>query len=255
LNIESIIRKEKEFIEKGKRKINFINVTKKQTISTATSLVPFFEHNDGNRTLMGSAMQRQAINIKGKEAAIVQTGLEKNIIKNSSFASINKKSGLIKFISKKKLILYTHQSDKKMKINNTSMEKKIKLKLNDKTKLLKTRKNFYSLKDNLISHQNTYIEKFVSHTKGKWIKKGEILNEEKKKNKAKLTIGKNLLIGYMIWEGYNFEDAIVVNQRLQEEGIFTSNYIKKHRTFLIKNEIGKVRKLLFLNIKKHKNEK
>lgn len=247
LKDESIIRKEKEFMNKENKKINFINCTRKQTISTATSLIPFFEHNDGNRTLMGSTMQRQAINIEGKETPIIQTGLENSILKNSSFTCLSKSSGLIKFISNKKIIIYNHLSNDLLNVNNKSICEKIRIKLKKKNKPIEKRKKYYFFKNNIISHQNTYIENFIYQNKNKWIKKGEILSDEKYTNKGKLTIGKNLLIGYMIWEGYNFEDAIVINERLKEEGIFTSNYIKKYRTFLIKNEIGKVRNYTILN--------
>ena len=185
-------------------------------------------------------MQRQAINIKGKESPIVQTGLETNILKNSSFTSLNKTSGFIKFISDKKLIIYKHLGNEVFKINNKSIHEKIKFNLKYKNKLLKTKKKSYYFKNNIISHQNTYIENFTCQQKNNWVKKGEILSDEKRNNKGKLAIGKNLLVGYMIWEGYNFEDAIVINERLNKTDIFTSNYIKKYRTFLIKNEIGKV---------------
>lgn len=242
IKLESIIRKEREFIAKEKKKINFIICTNKQTISTATSLIPFFEHNDGNRTLMGSTMQRQAISIKGKETPIVQTGLETNILKSSSFISLTKTSGLIKFISDKKFIIYKHLSNQNFKINNRSINKKIKINLKYKHKQLTTKKKSYYFKNNIISHQNTYIENVTCYQKNNWIKKGEILTDEKKNNKGKLAIGKNILLGYMIWEGYNFEDAIVINEQLNKKDTFTSTYIKKYRTFLIKNEIGKVRK-------------
>lgn len=239
-------RKNKEFITVSKSKINLISTKPDQMISVGTGLIPFLEHNDANRALMGSNMQRQAIAITEKENPYVQTGLEKRIAKDSESTLIAKNSGLIKYVSNKKIIVYEKIRYKNHIVINNKGEylEKIKEKINFKKineKIIKYKKRIYNLEKNKKSNQNTLIQQKTIVQKNQWVKKGEILADSNGTCLGKLSLGKNLLIGYTGWEGYNFEDAIVISEKLVSENIFTSTHVKKHKTFLINNENEGVR--------------
>lgn len=187
-------------------------------------------------------MQKQAIYIEGKESPIVETGIEKNIAKNNSLVEIANKSGMIKFINTKRLILAFNKTDKEIHIKNKSFLYKVKKNIKGKKITGAKKIKFESLEKNKESNLNIYAKNNNIIKKNDRIKKGEILTDRKKENKGKLSLGKNLLVGYMSWKGYNFEDSIIVNERLINENSFTSILVKKQSTFLINNKVGEVRK-------------
>lgn len=232
------VRKNNEFITKNIKKINYISTSTNQMISVGTALIPFLEHDDANRALMGSNMQRQAVPIIKKENAYVQTGLEKKIARNSELTKITKTSGIIKYVSFKKIIIYEKLKDLRPSFKKTNISKIKKLKKKIKQKFIKYKRKTYYLEKHEQSNQNTEILQKPSIIKKTWVKKGQVIADASSTNKGKLSIGKNLLIGYMTWEGYNFEDAVVISERLIKDEIFTSIHIKKYKTFLIDNETG-----------------
>ena len=200
------------------------------------------EHNDANRTLMGAGMQKQALDIEGKESPIVETGVEKLIAKNNTLVQTSNESGLIKFINTKKIITSISKENKKINIRNNALLNKIKKNIKyKKTRKIKNIK-IELLQKNQESNSIIYSKNFNFKNKNNWIKKGEIFTDKKKRNKGKLSLGKNLLIGYLSWKGYNFEDSIIVNEKLLNENSFTSSLLKKQTTFLINNKVGEVRK-------------
>lgn len=215
-------------------------------ISTGTGLIPFLEHNDANRALMGSNMQRQAVSLVKKEKPFVKTGLEIRVAKDSESTIIAKNSGLVRYVNHKKVIIY--ESDKKYEPNfskeiNTSVIRKIKNKITKKPKKVSSvfKEKIYELEKIKKSNQNTFLQQKPIVEKMQWVKKGQTIADGTGTSNGELTLGKNLLIGYIGWEGYNFEDAIVINERLIEEDILTSSHIKKYKTFLINNEAMEVR--------------
>lgn len=215
-------------------------------ISTGTGLIPFLEHNDANRALMGSNMQRQAVSLVKKEKPFVRTGLEKAVAKNSESTIIAKNSGVVRYTNHKKVIIYeTNQSFENNNYEklNFSIIKKIKNRISkNPTKISKTfKERVYELEKARKSNQNTFLQQKKIVEKLQWVEKGETIADGNGTYNGELTLGKNLLIGYIGWEGYNFEDAIVINERLVEEDILTSIHIKKYKTFLINNEAGEVR--------------
>jgi DNA-directed RNA polymerase subunit beta len=237
-NKKTLIKKNKEFREGKIKNINFINKSTNQIFSSGTGLIPFIEHNDAIRSLMGSNMQRQAVPLIKKETAIVQTGLEKIIGKSTEKIKICKESGKIKFISQKKIKILKRNEKNIVKINNKSKNEKIKEKLkkiyNFRNKKYKIKN--YCLKKNQKSNQNSEISNTKIIIKNQWVEKNQILADSKSTLKGKLTIGKNILIGYMSWEGYNFEDAIIISEKLVEKNKFTSKHIKKYQTILLEDE-------------------
>lgn len=217
-------------------------------ISTGTGLIPFLEHNDANRALMGSNMQRQAVPLTKKEKPAVKTGLEIRVAKDSETTITAKNSGVVRYVNHKKIVVYENSEEFILKTygkkkHTKSIMKKIKEKSKiDPIKRFKIfNKRIYELDKVKKSNQNTYIQQIPIVEKMQWIKKGQTIADGSGTYNGELTLGKNLLIGYIGWEGYNFEDAIVINEKLVEKDILTSTHIKKYKTFLINNEAGEVR--------------
>lgn len=245
-NIVSI-RKNKELITKKMSNINYISTSSNQIISIGTSLIPFLEHNDANRALMGSNMQRQAVPLTEKEIPIIQTGLEKNVAKDSELTIIAKNSGIVAYSSFKKIII-KEKLDKDLNrydklTENQSVQKKIKAKLKNKNNINfnSYNKKLYSLEEHQSSNQNTHIKQKSIVKRHEWVIKGQVLADSSSTNNGKLALGKNILIGYVGWEGYNFEDAIVISEKLVKNNTFKSLHIKKYKTFLFNDETGEVR--------------
>lgn len=236
LNENFICYKEGEnFIIEKTKKINFVFISKNQTISIGTSLIPFLKHDDANRALMGSNMQRQALPLKEQEASLLETGPETQIIKTSQFSTIAKKSGLIKYISCKKIIIKSFIEKWNFKENLSTFKKYKKIvKKNFLSKKKYTIKN-YKIETARKSNQNSYIKQVSIYHNKKWVKKGQIITNGLGIYKGKLSLGKTIFIAYMGWEGYNFEDAIVINKNLVDNNIFTSLHMKKYKIFLLKN--------------------
>jgi DNA-directed RNA polymerase subunit beta len=239
---------EKKIISKNKisklysKKVKYTNIEPNQILSIGTNLIPFLEHNDANRALMGSNMQKQAMPLKMKETPIVQTGSEKHIAKESTSNIIIKKSGLIKYSSSKKIIINEMTKANKKKFLNWNFKLKLQKKIlnivsfNKKSKY---KKRIYRIDENRKNNQNIYQIQSNIFLENEWIKKGKILTDNVNTKNSNLCIGKNLLIGYMSLDGYNFEDSIIINERLVHENILTSIYNKKYKTLLINNESGK----------------
>lgn len=237
-------RKDKEFQTNLSKKAKLINISPIQMISIGTGLIPFLEHNDANRALMGSNMQRQAVPLIRKEKAIVRTGIETRIAHDTEISEIALNSGYIKYSSLKKIITHNkieHPNISHYKNFNASLCHKIK-NLNIKNKRYKHYKEkIYSIQKNKNSNQNIYTLQAPSVKKKTWIKKGQIITEGSGIYKGELALGKNLLVGYLTFEGYNFEDAIIISEKLVKEKILNSIHVKKYKTFLVKNETGEVR--------------
>jgi DNA-directed RNA polymerase subunit beta len=233
---ETLVKKNKEFRTEKRSKINFINTSTNQTLSIGTGLIPFVEHNDANRALMGSNMQRQAVSLMKKEIAIVQTGLEKLVGKNTDKIILAKNSGKIKFESNKKIKIIEKKNINKQ---NILLIKKIKEKIKQKFRFnnKKYKIKTYALQINQKSNQDTNLHNTKIILKNQWIQKGQTLADSKSTVKGRLAIGSNIFIGYMSWEGYNFEDAIIINEKIVENNKFISTHIKKYKTFLINNDI------------------
>jgi DNA-directed RNA polymerase subunit beta len=212
-------------------------------ISIGTGLIPFLEHNDANRALMGSNMQRQAIPLIYKENPLVETGIEKLIPQECGSTKMSKSSGLAKYVSQNKIIIQEKivENIKAIELNKQPLLNKIKKQIKEKYYPKQYKQKIYTLEKIKKTNQDTYALQEPVIKKGKWVKRAETLVDSPGTKNGKLALGKNLLVGYMAWEGYNFEDAIVINKRLVENDILTSIHIKKYKSFLINNEIGEVR--------------
>ena len=192
-------------------KVDLIDVAPNQIASVAASLIPFLEHDDANRALMGANMMRQAVPLMVTEAPIVGTGIEERVARDSRQVIIAEADGVIDYVDAEKIVVNYELTEEEMFL---SFESNIKT-----YKLPKYRK----------TNQNMCVNMKPIVHKGQKVKKGDVLSEGYGTNEGELALGKNLLVAFMPWKGYNFEDAIVISERVVREDIFTSLHIVEHQ--------------------------
>jgi DNA-directed RNA polymerase subunit beta len=190
--------------------VNLMDVAPNQIASIAASLIPFLEHDDANRALMGSNMMRQAVPIIDPEAPIVGTGIEDVVVRDSRLQIVSEGDGVIEFVDANEIVVrYSRTEDEKF----VSFDDDIK-----RYKLSKFKK----------TNQNTCVNLSPIVSKGDKVKKGQILTDGYGTRNGELALGRNLMVAFMPWKGYNFEDAIVVSERLVREDVFTSIHIDEY---------------------------
>ena len=180
--------------------IGLMDVSSKQIFSVATALIPFLEHNDANRALMGSNMQRQAVPLLRPEAPIVATGMEAEAAKYSGEVFLSKNPGVV-----------TSATGSQIVITNDNGEQEI-----------------YPLMKFVRSNQGTCINQHPLVDRGDRIETGQVITDSSGTDNGELALGQNVLCAFMSWEGYNYEDAIIISSRLVEADKFTSIHISKH---------------------------
>ena len=181
--------------------VDMMDVSPKQVVSVATAMIPFLENDDANRALMGSNMQRQAVPLLVTEAPFVGTGMEYKAAKDSGVVSLAKHAGTIEFVDADEIRI--------RRDDNNEL---------DEYRLLKFKR----------SNQGTCINQrpIVSH--GEHVDEGEVIADGPSTDMGEIALGKNLLIGFMTWEGYNYEDAIILNERLLMDDVLTSLHIVEY---------------------------
>lgn len=201
------VRYKQNFINVTPSEIDFIAISTVQVVSVAASLIPFFEHDDANRALMGSNMQRQSVPLIFPQKPIVGTGLENQIAIDSGMTLNAQNNGTV-FSATANNIVIKNKSGKKVN---------------------------YKLQKYLRSNQQTCINHRPIVWKGEKVKSGQILTDGPAINNTELSLGQNVLIGYMPWQGYNFEDAILISERLIYDDIFTSIHIERYKIEIDRN--------------------
>jgi DNA-directed RNA polymerase subunit beta len=181
-------------------KIEFMDVSPKQIFSVATSLIPFLEHDDANRALMGSNMQRQAVPLLSPKAPLIATGMEVEAAEYSGQVLFARNSGIV-----------TSSTGSQIVVTRDNGEK-----------------DEYSLMKFVRTNQGTCTNQRPIVSKGDRVEVGQVLVDSSSMEKGELALGQNVLCAFMSWEGYNFEDAIIVSSRLVERDTFTSIHIEKH---------------------------
>ncbi len=189
--------------------ISYMDVAPNQIVSVAASLIPFLEHDDANRALMGSNMQRQAVPLLKPEAPIVGTGLEGKAAIDSRSLIIAEANGVVDYVDAKKIRIKYDLTSEELLVNFTDEYKTYDL--------IKFRR----------TNQDTTINLTPLVLKGERVEKGQVLVEGYSTNNGELALGKNLKVAYMPWQGYNFEDAIVISERVVREDIFTSIHVEE----------------------------
>nr|YP_011007062.1 RNA polymerase beta subunit [Phaeostrophion irregulare]WAM64349.1 RNA polymerase beta subunit [Phaeostrophion irregulare] len=201
---ESIVavRQYNEFMEVDSQKVDFISVSPIQILSIGCSLIPFLEHDDANRALMGSNMQRQAVPLLYPHKPIIGTGLEYQIAADSQVVLLNVLDGIVDYVSADRIIILMGDNEATSKI--------------------------YFLDKYRRSNQETIINQKPIVWPGQIVRSGQIIADGPATDEGELALGQNLRVAYMPWEGYNYEDAILVSEKLVYADLFTSIHIEKY---------------------------
>ena len=193
-----------------KEDVHLMDVAPNQIASIAASLIPFLEHDDANRALMGSNMMRQAVPLINSESPIVGTGLEKEVIRDARIQITSEGDGIVEYVDATEIVIRYSRSEEERFV---SFEDDVK---------------HYKLPKYFKTNQNTCINLVPIVAKGDRVVKGQILTEGYGTEKGELGVGKNLMVAFMPWKGYNFEDAIVISERVVKEDIFSSIHIDEY---------------------------
>jgi DNA-directed RNA polymerase subunit beta len=192
-----------------REKVDLIDIAPNQIASIAASLIPFLEHDDANRALMGSNMMRQAVPLLNSDSPIVGTGIEGNVARDSRVLINAEGEGVVEYVDANEIrIRYKRKDDEKL----VSFDEDLKT---------------YYLTKFKRTNQNTSVNLRPIIRKGDKVKKGQVLCEGYATKNGELALGRNLMVAFMPWKGYNFEDAIVISERVVKEDIFTSVHIEE----------------------------
>lgn len=189
-----------EILEIERELVDYMDVSPRMVVSVATAMIPFLENDDANRALMGSNMQRQAVPLLKPEAPIVGTGIEYKAAVDSGVVVIAKNDGVVTEVSASKIVI----------------------KKSDKTK------DEYKLVKFARSNQGTCINQIPLVNVGESVTKGQLIADGPSTDNGEISLGRNVLVGFMTWEGYNYEDAILINEKLVKEDVFTSIHIERY---------------------------
>ncbi|CEI58709.1 DNA-directed RNA polymerase subunit beta [Candidatus Portiera aleyrodidarum] len=186
--------------------VNLMDVSPCQIVSVAAALIPFLEHDDANRALMGSNMQRQAVPTLRSEKPLIGTGMEKVVAKDSGVCILAKRSGIVEFVDAKRIVIRVNE--KEIKENEICVD-------------------IYNLKKYMRSNQNTCQNQRTIVNEGDKIKVGDILADGTAVETGDLALGQNMRIAFMPWNGYNYEDSIIISERVVKEDRFTTIHIQE----------------------------
>ncbi len=198
-------RKGGEFVMARPEEVNFMDVSPNQLVSVAASLIPFLENDDANRALMGSNMQRQAVPLLRTEAPLVGTGMEKTVARDSGVTVVAKRDGVVENVDSTRIVV---KADKSSGARDTGVD-------------------IYNLVKYQRSNQNTCINQRPIVMVGDQVKAGDVIADGPSTEMGELALGRNVLVALMPWGGYNFEDSILISERVVKEDIYTSIHIEE----------------------------
>ena len=191
--------------------IDFMDISPKQIVSVATAMIPFLENDDANRALMGANMQRQAVPLIKPEAPIVGTGIEHKAAVDSGVCIVAESDGVVEKVTADKIIIRRDRDDQRER---------------------------YSLLKFSRSNQGTCINQRPIVEKGEKVKKGDIIADGPSTSLGEIALGKNVLVGFMTWEGYNYEDAILISEKLVKDDVYTSIHIEEYESEARDTKLG-----------------
>ena len=209
-------RKNLNFLLSNKENIEYIDVSPKQLVSVAAALIPFLENDDANRALMGSNMMRQAVPLLKPESPLVGTGIESDVALDSGVTIVAKRDGIVDKIDGKRIVV----------------------KAIDDKDLSKSSVDIYNLSKFKRSNQNTCINQKPLVKVGDQIKSGDIIADGPATKLGELALGKNVTVAFMPWQGYNFEDSILISERCVTDDVFTSIHIEEYESMARDTKLG-----------------
>jgi len=210
-------RKAGEFMLVPPEEIRYMDVSPNQLVSVSASLIPFLEHDDANRALMGSNMQRQAVPLIQTRAPLVGTAIERIVARDSGVATIAKRTGVVEYVDATRIV-----------VRSTEQEFELGRGV-DIYKLIKFQR----------SNQNTCINQKPLVKQGDLVVKGQIIADGPSTDHGELALGRNVMVAFMSWGGYNFEDSILVSERIVKEDVFTSIHIEEFEVVARDTKLGK----------------
>ena len=208
-----------EFVATVPEKIEYMDVSPKQVVSVATALVPFLEHDDANRALMGSNMQRQAVPLIKTEAPFVGTGMEAVVARDSGYVVQARRAGVVESVDATRIVVRVEKKEGGRK-GDAGLD-------------------VYDLVKFQRSNQNTCITQKPVVRVGQPVKRGQVLADGPAMDRGELALGRNVLVAFMPWGGYNFEDAILISERLVREDVFTSIHVEEFEVEARDTKLGK----------------
>ena len=203
------VRRNQKFIFASPDQIDYADIAPKQIVGISAALIPFLEHDDANRALMGSNMQRQAVPLLKPHIPVVATGVERQAAMDSGQVIVAAEDGEVVSVTGKQIVVQTAKG-----------------------------KRVYTLRKYNRSNQSTCIDQRPVVTKGQRVKKGDVVADSSSTDGGELALGQNVLVAFLSWEGGNYEDAIVVSERLVREDYFTSVHIEKHEIEARETKLG-----------------
>src|SRR5262249_47816544 len=187
--------------------IDYVDISPKQTVGVSAALIPFLEHDDANRALMGSNMQRQGVPLVRTDPPVVGTGMERAVAENSGMVVKARKSGKVTYVDAQRIVL-------------------------DDTDEYELRK-FVGLNERTCLNQRPIVKP------GERVKAGQIIADGAATHQGELSLGRNVLVAFMTFDGYNFEDAILISERLVKNDAFTSIHIESHDIEIRETKLGR----------------
>ena len=204
------VRRREEIMEIEREKVDYMDVSPKMVVSVATAMIPFLENDDANRALMGSNMQRQAVPLMVTQQPIVATGMEYKAACDSGVCILAKNAGVVEHVDADKIVIRTS----------------------------KTTTDEYELIKFMRSNQGTCINQRPIVAKGEEVKAGQVIADGPSTKNGEISLGKNALIGFMTWEGYNYEDAVLINEKIVREDVYTSIHIEEYELEARETKLG-----------------
>jgi len=222
LTSETITAREAgEFVTTTPDLVDYLDVSPKQVVSVATALIPFLEHDDANRALMGSNMQRQAVPTIKSDSPLVGTGMESVVARDSGYLAIAQRDGIVESVDARRIVVRAGSKEKD--------EKKKIARILDTYDLVKFQR----------TNQNTCIIQTPIVRVGQPVKEGQVLADGPSMDRGELALGKNVLVAFMPWGGYNYEDAILLSEKMVKDDTFTSIHIEEFEVEARDTKLGK----------------
>jgi DNA-directed RNA polymerase subunit beta len=208
-----------EFVQAKAEEVDLMDVSPNQLVSVAASLIPFLENDDANRALMGSNMQRQAVPLLRTSAPLVGTGIEAIVARDSGVTCVARRDGVVESVDASRIVV---KADTNPALSDVSSEVDI-----------------YNLLKYQRSNQNTCLNQKPIVRKGDRVRKGDVIADGPATETGELALGQNVVVAFMPWQGYNFEDSILISERILKEDIFTSIHIEEFECIARDTKLGK----------------